>query len=395
VSSRPSVARCDWPTGLGAEVPILLADTFVRTIGLIGAVTGMGALVACATPRQANRTVATPAMESSRPAFTCTSTGAPTGRDKVGASSLNRRCPGGRPRGPAGARAVLRSDDVGLGMVWAVRFGCYKRCMPALVELVTGTWLDGLPDDVGHEAVTLTRLLTQGVMDAVLALAMFEQVVQAQSHPSHASWERDRALEQAREEELAAQDPWAFGAPGYIEWRTRLSEQARRDVLRQKWADGELPNELAHRLPFLHAQTFVTTLAQVGRTLEQLAKLATGSAATELRAARGDYEKSLPGLKAVRDSVEHAEDRMRGRDRSGKTMTLAPVTNAAIHAPGGGVLIGGMLSNNSFGWTVDDGSYQEVEISDATVEAARAAVQRALNALPWKHHGFPRHVPSR
>jgi hypothetical protein len=29
-----------------------------------------------------------------------------------------------------------------------------------------------------------------------------------------------------------------------------------------------------------------------------------------------------------------------------------------------------------------------------TLEAARAAVQRALDALPWQAHGYPTYVPS-
>ncbi len=96
----------------------------------------------------------------------------------------------------------------------------------------------------------------------------------------------------------------------------------------------------------------------------------------------------------VRDSVEHAEDRMRGFKRSTK-MTLAPITNSAIHAPGGGVLVGDMLNGRHFGCTVEDGTYAEIEVSDATVEVARAAVQRVYDALPWRTHGCPRYIPSR
>jgi len=49
-----------------------------------------------------------------------------------------------------------------------------------------------------------------------------------------------------------------------------------------------------------------------------------------------------------------------------------------------------MLNNHRFGWTVEDGTYQDVEVSDATIEVARAVVQRALDALPWTKHGYPR-----
>lgn len=204
---------------------------------------------------------------------------------------------------------------------------------------------------------------------------------------------KDRERERQRETELAAEDPREFGAPDWFDWHRRISEQARRDVVRQKWVDGELPRQLSHRLPFLHAEVFVTSLAQVGRTLRTLAQLDVGTATVEVAHARDALETELPALKAIRDSVEHAEDRLRGRGKSGQRLTLAPVTNNAIHAPNGGALIGGMLNNNSLGWTTDDGTYREVEISDATVEIARAAVQRVLDALPWKKNGYPSYVP--
>jgi hypothetical protein len=264
--------------------------------------------------------------------------------------------------------------------------------MAQFIEFVKGTRLDGLPDDAAHEAQSLTHLLTQGVLDALLALAMYEQA-SATYRGDRNSWERDRALEQQREAELAAEDPRDWGAPDWFEWHTRISAQARGDVVRQKWAAGELPSQLSHRLPFLYAELLVTSLAQVGRTLSKLARYDLDAATPEVAAARDDFEAKLPALKAVRDSVEHAEDRMRGRGKSGQPLTLAPVTNTAIHAPGGGALIAGMLNNNSLGWTTEDGTYREVEVSDATIEIARAAVQRALNALPWKQHGYPSYVP--
>ena len=57
------------------------------------------------------------------------------------------------------------------------------------------------------------------------------------------------------------------------------------------------------------------------------------------------------------------------------------------------MLIAGMLNGDNFGWTVADGTYQEVAIRDATIDAARAAVQRVLDALPWMSHGYPSYVP--
>jgi hypothetical protein len=265
-----------------------------------------------------------------------------------------------------------------------------------LVELVRGTWLEGLDEDVGREIESLCDVMADRVTDAVLSLAMFEQV---SNRPPRAldkdAWERDRAAERFREDELAAQDPREFTAPDYGEWRMKISEQARRDVVQAKWSAGELPQEYEHRLPFLHARTFLTSLAQLSRALQAVAKLDTGAAKDEIVAARDAFDDALPALKPVRDSVEHAEDRMRGLDKHKKKLTLAPITNSAIHAPGGGVLVGDMLNGRHFGGTVEDGTYAEAEVSDATLEVARVAVQRVYDALPWRTHGYPRYIPSR
>ena len=46
---------------------------------------------------------------------------------------------------------------------------------------------------------------------------------------------------------------------------------------------------------------------------------------------------------------------------------------------------------------LDDSAFsllEEVEVSDETLEAARAAVQSALDVLPWKTHGYPRYIPA-
>lgn len=266
--------------------------------------------------------------------------------------------------------------------------------MADYIDFAVGTWTEGLDEGVGREVESLSRLLTQGVLDALLALAMFDQALNATGSHVQTAWDQDREWERKREEELESQDPPPAGATEYAEWRHQLSMQARRDLARAKWEAGELPGELRHRLPFIHAQTFVRALARVGRGLRELEKLDTGAAKAEIRAARGEFDRALPALKEVRDSVEHAEDRLRGRNRHGQTMTLAPIQNRMVNAPGGGVLIADALNGRNFGSTVDDGSYKEVEMSDATVEIARASVQRALDALPWMPHAYPRYVPS-
>jgi hypothetical protein len=267
--------------------------------------------------------------------------------------------------------------------------------MAQLVEFVTGTRLDGLDAETSEQAIALTSVMTQGVFHAFLALTMFEPAyADASRERTREEFRHNADLRQAHEERLAAEDPREISAPDYFEWKRRISEKAKSEVVREKWAAGELPDELKSQLRFVHAQTFVAALAQVERALGKLAKMGLGGAEVEARAACHDFEVAVPSLKAVRDSIEHAEDRRRGLNRRQQKMNLAPIANTWIDAPADVVLVAGMLRGTNLAWTAEDGSYQEVEVSDATLESARAAVQRALDALPWDKHGYPRHIPS-
>jgi hypothetical protein len=262
-----------------------------------------------------------------------------------------------------------------------------------MIELERGVWIDGLDEDVCRQVESLCYVMQTCVTDALLCLGMFEQaLVTSREGSSRARWERDRQLERQRREALEASEP-ALEGESYGDRLTRISDQARREVLRATWESGELPRAYAHRLPFIHARTFMRSLAQLGRAISALATLDTGPASAAIAAARNEFDAALPHLKPVRDSIEHGEDRIRGLDRARNKMTLAPIENRMIHAPGGGVLVGDSLNNRHYGCTVNDGSYAEVDVSDETLELARKTVQTIFEALPWRS-GHRQYVPS-
>ena len=93
----------------------------------------------------------------------------------------------------------------------------------------------------------------------------------------------------------------------------------------------------------------------------------TGAAKPTIVAARDAYVSALPGLKRFCDSIEHAEDRLRGRNKRGDPLVIAPLNTPVIYAPQG-ALMAGTLHGRLFGWTAEDGTFAEVEVSDATVE---------------------------
>jgi hypothetical protein len=274
-----------------------------------------------------------------------------------------------------------------------------------IVELhQRGVSLEGLHEDTCSDATALCELMTDRVIDAVLALGLWEQAWDDMWSQLKAergkrdTWERDREAERIRERELAAQSPPPPGerwSPEHREWEDGIRERAQRDVVRAKWASGQLPNGYRQQLPSLHARSFVLALAQIERALRVLAKLETGAAKIELKATYEDFKLKLPTVVNVRDSIEHAEDRMRSLGKQQHPLVLQPIDNPVINAPGGGVFVSDSLNDRMYGCTVADGSFAEVEISDATVEIARAAVQRALDALPWERNwGYRRWIPN-
>ena len=278
--------------------------------------------------------------------------------------------------------------------------------MAQIVELhQRGVFLEGLPDEVCRDVTALCHLVTSRVTDAVLALGLWEEAwgamwsqLEADRQIRQGAWERDRQAERDREAQLAAENPPPTGewwSPERREWEDDIRERARRDVLRAKWGSGQLPEEYRRRLPTLHARSFVLALAQIERALRVMAQLDTGGAKAAVTAAYEDFKAGLPTIVDVRDSIEHAEDRMRSLGKRERRLTLQPIENSMISAPGGGVLVGDSLNGRMYGSTVADGSYVEVEISDASVEIARAAVQRVLDTLPWRDqgHGFMHWTP--
>ena len=266
--------------------------------------------------------------------------------------------------------------------------------MATIRELERGVWLDeSIPDEFRHDAEMLCHLLASCITDLVVSLSMFEQAriacsaqMQVRSGAAHdqEAWQREGQRQREREAELEAEAGITWGHPDYSEKSERIREQVRREMLREKWAREGGPESYQRRAPFIHARSFITTLALLQRSV-----LAIGRYDFEpgvvggIRKACNDFAAALPGLKAVRDSSAHLEDRIRG-ERFGEKIATKPIMTSMIHAPGGGVMIAESLNNQHFGGTIADRTYAEVEVADATTEIARVAVQAVYDSLPWR-----------
>jgi hypothetical protein len=267
--------------------------------------------------------------------------------------------------------------------------------MATIRELERGVWLDEtvVPDDFRLDAESLCDLLSNCVADLVVSLSMFERAqiecracLQAKLEAGRDRENREREAERQREREveLAAQAGITRDHPDHFEKSRPIREQARRELVRENWAREGGPETYRHRAPFICAQSFVSTLALLQRSLLALTKYPFDRrVAASIQRVCDDFAAALPGLKGVRDSVAHAEDRVRA-EAFGKKIATQPVSNTLIHAPAGGAMVVSALNNECYGGTIADGTYVEVDVADATTEVARAAVQAVYDALPWK-----------
>jgi hypothetical protein len=98
-------------------------------------------------------------------------------------------------------------------------------------------------------------------------------------------------------------------------------------------------------------------------------------------------DQAFPGLKDVRDSIEHSNERARGKAQKEEIdpQGLPPFTGA-------GSLSIGNLWGDDFHWTAADGREAVVSITPESLAALSAGVQAMLDALPWE--GDPEPVPS-
>lgn len=264
----------------------------------------------------------------------------------------------------------------------------HNRVMQVFELHYPGAWLEGVPDPKQRsQLLGLLHHLESQLADAAIGLACFDAALaMSRSEPGRIRrGAAARIVGQAIESELPAtltrEERWAASR--------EIPEAADLQVRRDEWAAGRMPDGYQFRLPFLYAHTVLYALDTISKTVEVLADMELPQGVADASHA---FSAALPDLVQVRNSAHHMEDRARGLDSRRKPLVLQPIDNGAISAPSGGALALSNLNGNLLGYTVSDGRHGEVEISAASVAAARTAIQGVLDALSWS--GSPRIVPN-
>ena len=137
----------------------------------------------------------------------------------------------------------------------------------------------------------------------------------------------------------------------------------------------------ARQAPFLFARSFLFALDMIGKTLRGMGDKA--GVPSGVKSASAWFSQQLPTLVQIRDSAHHADERAVGEVR-GKPIQPKPILGqGGIIAPGGAMVMDN-LYGSTFGYTSEDGEFLQVDVTAATAEIARAAIQQAIDALPWR-----------
>jgi len=253
------------------------------------------------------------------------------------------------------------------------------------VEVLEITWpgvrIAGLAADLEQAAGGLLRYAEDALADVALTLWLFQE---AQDAPT-AAWDKRRdSMDADQEQERTVYDRLLQqSGADQLDWpegrhlQDAVSRQASIEAKRQRWASGRMPVSYAARLPFIYAEAFLTSVDRILKALRALGNLA--GVPGGVRRAVAALEAQLPRVTDVRDSIQHGEDRMRGRAH-GRDLN-----------PEDGVIVHRALLGDRYAMTIADGSVVGIGVTIETAVAAQTALQASINTLAWT--GSARHAP--
>lgn len=240
-----------------------------------------------------------------------------------------------------------------------------------------GTRLD-LPDkDTSFEVEGMLRHLEDRVTEAAISLSMFEACQVERSDPRQ-EWERDAQIRREIDDQLRLE----AGENYYQNFDAYRLEAERRSV-RRKAELGIVPRAYSHKIPFIHAHSFVYAVDSFGKFLDELCDY--DVVPKEVRAVRDEFNARLPMVRKIRNSALHVEDRSRRYastpdKRKGRRMEV------------NGFLGLSNLEGNQLCYTIDDGSYKRIAISPESLSIMVETLNKVLAVLPWT--GPPNIAPS-
>jgi len=239
-----------------------------------------------------------------------------------------------------------------------------------IAEIVyPGTWLDIEDREVAFEVEGMLRHLVDLVSEAAVTLTMFEQSHSVRQDPK-AEWERDATIRQEIDEQLRSE----VGDLHFRDFDKYHLELDRR-VKKRKAELGIAPRSYLHKIPFIHAHSFVYAVDSFGKFLEELCSY--DVARKVVSDCRDEFNARLPSVRKIRNSALHMEDRSR---RYASSQDKKQRKRMEVN----GFLGLSNLEGTNLCYTIDDGSYQRISISVETLTVLVEVANKVLAAFPWR-----------
>jgi hypothetical protein len=236
-----------------------------------------------------------------------------------------------------------------------------------------GTFISHQDRDWIFRIQNLLFLLDSSLIDAVIALILFEQARNSGAEITKAKWQFKNEEISKIEHELDQINPvenFDFQA------KQLQRERARILFMRKEIENGIFPENYRSRLVFIYAKSFLYSLDRIDKLFNVLKDEQGVSAGISLTHKK--FVSSFPNLRSVRNSSAHIEDRIRGVVRN-KPM------------PNGNSIELENLNNNSFSSIMEDGNIGEVEVSFESIISVRDCIQEVIDSFQWS--GPPRLSP--
>lgn len=255
-----------------------------------------------------------------------------------------------------------------------------------------GIWIEGLDKDAAWRISGQIGRLEDAILEANVTFNMFDQV-----RASYQTIERHRDEFEARsrisrevEAELFPDGLMPMGMPndGFGEEYDKRRVLVDTKVRHQMWQRGFLPQSLLSKPPLIFAKAFIHALDLFDKFLGDIAK--DPDAPSNLKDIHKSFGVSLPDLRGVRNSIQHAEDRSKG-EHYGKKIDVKKVDKTKFPIKGI-ALVNMALNGNKFGTTMSDGHYGAVDVSVQTIDVLLNTLLEVYSAFEWS--GGERLYPS-
>lgn len=231
-----------------------------------------------------------------------------------------------------------------------------------------GTWLKFSDAENISDVKSLLDGLEKSATEAAISLSMFESS-RGQIEDFNVTWQRDAELKRAIGKELQK----TLGEYYYDDKDYYLI--VKREMIKRKVALGILPRSYISRIPFIHAHTFLYAIDSFGKFLEQLATYE--NVPTEVKNCVNDFNRLFPTVKKIRNSALHIEDRSRGYGNpNSKKNGIRMETNGFLGLSN--------IEGNSLCYTIDDGSYQQFEISYEVLSQIVHLANYVVSCFEWE-----------